>query len=129
MALFFHSTASLVIAECPSLILTQFNDVPYLVCVDPKYLKWTTSSNTFPFIHMLVHSLGLMLLTRILPLLEPISIPYPEAAFSSLSVNCCSSSSLPPRRLMSSANHCCNVAVLRWTLMTVRCHNFFCIFI
>ena len=40
MALFFHSTASLVVAECAcaSLIVTSFTDVPSLVCVEPKYL-------------------------------------------------------------------------------------------
>ena len=51
MALFVHSTASLVRAECvcTSLILTA-TDVPSLVCVDAKYLNWQTSSSVFPFI-------------------------------------------------------------------------------
>ena len=41
MALFFHSTASLVMAECActSLIITSFIDVPSLVSVDPRYLN------------------------------------------------------------------------------------------
>ena len=45
MALFFRSIASLVMAECAcvSLIFTSFTDVSYLVCVDPKYLNWSTS--------------------------------------------------------------------------------------
>ena len=55
MALFSLSTASLVMTECTcaSLIFTSFNDVPPLVCVDPKYLNLSTSSNTFPYIHIL----------------------------------------------------------------------------
>ena len=72
-------------------------------CVDPKYLNWCTSSSTFPSIYMLVDGLALTLLTRILLLLELISIPYPAAVFSSLSVSYCSSS-LPPRRSMLPAN-------------------------
>ena len=54
-------------AECAyaSLIFTSFNDIPSLVCVDPNYLNWFTSSGTFSFIHMLADHLGLMLLTRI----------------------------------------------------------------
>ena len=44
---------------CASLILTSFNDVRSLVCVDTKYLNWSTSSNTFPFIHILVDGPGL----------------------------------------------------------------------
>ena len=49
IALFFHSTASLVMAECAcaSLIFTPFNVVPSLLGVDPKYLIWSTSSITF----------------------------------------------------------------------------------
>ena len=41
MALFFHSVASLVNAECAcaGLIFTSFIDVPYLVCVNPRYLN------------------------------------------------------------------------------------------
>ena len=61
MALFFHSTASLVMAECAcvSLIFTSLNDVQSLVCVDCNYLNWSTSSSTFAFIHMLVNGLDL----------------------------------------------------------------------
>ena len=79
MALFFHSTANLVMAECACacLIFTSFNDDSSLVFVDPKYLKWSTSSNTFPFICILKDGLGLMLLTRILLLSELISMPHP----------------------------------------------------
>ena len=42
MALFFHSIASLVMAQCAfaSLIFTSFTDVRSLVCVEPKYLNW-----------------------------------------------------------------------------------------
>ena len=49
MALFFHSNASLVMAECAcaNLIFTSFIDVPSLVCVEPKYLNW--------FKHLSVH--------------------------------------------------------------------------
>ena len=42
-----------------SLIFTSFIDVLSLVCVDPKYLNWTTSSSV-------EDGLGLMLLTIIL---------------------------------------------------------------
>ena len=61
--LFFHGIASLVMAECACgiLIRTSFNDVPSLVCVDPKYLNQSTSSSTFLLIHMLVDGLGLLL--------------------------------------------------------------------
>ena len=54
ITLFFHSTASLVMAECScaSLIFTSLNDAPSLACVDHKYLNWSTSSNTFPFINI-----------------------------------------------------------------------------
>ena len=45
-----HRNDSLVMAECTcaSLIFTSFNDVPSLICVvpNPKYLNWSTSSNT-----------------------------------------------------------------------------------
>ena len=63
-----QSTASLVMAECAcaSLIFNFFVDVPSLVCVDPKYLNWSTSSSGF--IGMLVDGLGLVLLKTILPL-------------------------------------------------------------
>ena len=86
MALFFHSIASLVMAECAcaSLIFTSFTDVPSLVCVEPKYLNWSTSSSVCPFICMLVDGLNLMLLTKILFLSELISMPYSAAVFSSL---------------------------------------------
>ena len=50
---------------CASLIFTSFTDVPSLVCVEPKYLNWSTSSSVCPFICMLVDGLGLMVLTRI----------------------------------------------------------------
>ena len=72
MVLFFHRTASLVMTEWAHESQTSFIDVLYLVCVDLKYLKWSTSSNTFPFIHILVEGLGWMLLTRILLLSAPI---------------------------------------------------------
>ena len=62
------------------------------------------SSDTFPFIHILVDGLGLILLTKILLLSQLISVPYPSAVLPSLSVSCCSSSSPPPRRLISPAN-------------------------
>ena len=65
-------------AECAwaSLILTSFTDVRCLVCVEPKYLYWSTSSSVCPFIYMLVDGFGqsciiyssgfgLMLLTRV----------------------------------------------------------------
>ena len=67
MTLFFH-TAKLVTAECAfaSLIFTSFYAAPSLVCVDPKYLNWFTSSSTFSFINMLLYGLSLMLLTKIL---------------------------------------------------------------
>ena len=60
MAVFFHSIASLVMAECAcaSMIFTSFIDVPFLVCVDRRYLNW---------------------LTRILFLSELISMPLPAA--------------------------------------------------
>ena len=56
MALFFHGIASLVIAECAcaSLIIIFCIDVPSLVCVDPRYLNWPTSSSVFSFISMVV---------------------------------------------------------------------------
>ena len=76
LCFFSHNTASLDMAECAcaSLIFTSFNDVPSLVCVDHKYLNWSTSSNTFPLIHILVDGLGVMMKTRTLFLLELISI-------------------------------------------------------
>ena len=76
MALFFHSIASLVMAECAcaSLIFTSFTDVPSLVCVEPKHLNWYTSSSVCLFTCMLVDGLDLMLLTRILVSSELVSI-------------------------------------------------------
>ena len=93
MALFFHSAASPVMAKCActSLIFTSVMDVPFLVCVNPKYLNWSTFSSSFPFVYILVDGLGLMLLMRILLLSELISMPYPAAFFSNLSVSCSSS--------------------------------------
>ena len=106
MVLFFHSIASLVMAEyaCASPIFTSFINALPLVCVDPKYLNWSTSSSTSPFDHMLVDGLDLMLLTSILLLSELISMLYPAAVFPSLSMSCWSFSSLPSSRSMSSAN-------------------------
>ena len=53
--LFFHSIASLVLAECAcaSLFFTSFTDFLSVVCVEPKYLKRSTSSSVCPFICML----------------------------------------------------------------------------
>ena len=50
-------------AECASasLIFTSFIDVPSLVGVDPRFLNCIISSSVFPFIHVLVHGLGLLL--------------------------------------------------------------------
>ena len=47
--MFFQSIASLVVAECAcaSLILTSFTNGPSLVCLDPRYLNWSTSSSVF----------------------------------------------------------------------------------
>ena len=73
MALFFHSIASLVVmaeCACASLIFTFFTDVLSLVCVEPKYMNWSTSLSVCPFICMLLGGLGLTLLTRILLLSE-----------------------------------------------------------
>ena len=72
------TAASLVMAERAhaSLIFTFFTDVPSVVCAAPKYLNCSTYSTTFPFIHMLVDGLGLMLLTRILLLSKLILIQY-----------------------------------------------------
>ena len=88
MAVFPHSIAGLVTADydCARLIFTSFIDVPSLVCVDPRYMNWSTSSSVFPFIHMLVDGLGLMLLTKML-LSELISMPYLATIFSSLSAS------------------------------------------
>ena len=56
MALFIHNITSLDMAKCACacLIFTSFVDVPSLVCVDPKYLNWPTSSSALSFIQMLV---------------------------------------------------------------------------
>ena len=77
----YHSIASLFRTECAcvSLIFTSFIDVPSLVCVDPRYLKWSTSSSVFPFIHMLISGIVLRLLTTILLLQQLVSIPCPAA--------------------------------------------------
>ena len=77
MALFFHSIASLAMAECACarLIFTSFIGAPSLVCVDPRYLNWSTSSSVFPFSHTLEYDHGLMLLAIILLLSELISMP------------------------------------------------------
>ena len=74
--------------SCTTLIFSSFTGIPLLECVDPNYLIWSTASSTFPFIHMLVDSVGLMLLTRILLLSMLISIPYHGVVFSSLLVSC-----------------------------------------
>ena len=68
MVLSFQSIVSLFLAEdaCASLIFMSLVNIPSLVCVDPKYVSGTTSSNAFPFIHILVDDHCLMLLTRIL---------------------------------------------------------------
>ena len=72
--------------ECAyaSLIATSFTDVPHVVCVDPNYLNWSTSSSTFPFIYLLVDGLSFTLLMSILLLSELISITFLGAIFSSL---------------------------------------------
>ena len=63
-----HGTANIVMAECAcaSLIFTSFNDVPKLVCVDLKYLNWSTSSNTFPFVRILVLLMRILLLSELI---------------------------------------------------------------
>ena len=110
---------------CTSLIFSSFIGVLSLVCVDPRYLNQSTSSTIFSIIRILVDGLGLTLLTTILLLSKQISMPYPAAVFSSLSVSCCCSSSLPPSRSMSSANRKLHSdhppIVLRWTLTIVGC--------
>ena len=123
----FHSIASLVMAECAgaSLIFTSFTDFPSLVCVEPKYVKWSTSLSVCPFICMLVHGLNLMLLTTILLLSELISMPYLAAVPTSIWMSCCNSSSLFPSRLMSSANYRLQTSrPLPWTNML----RLFCVF-
>ena len=102
--LFFHSTASLVVAKCTgaSLTFTSSNYVPSLVCVHPKYLNWSISSNTS------IHPIGGW------PWLDAVDEDFAFAGadfhaiisscFSTLSVNCCSFTSLPLRRSISSAN-------------------------
>ena len=50
---------------CISLILTSLVDVLSLICVNPRWLNWSTSSSTFPIFCILVDGLDLMLLTSI----------------------------------------------------------------
>ena len=57
MALFFHSIAGLVIAECAcaSLIFTSFIDFPSLVCVDPfELVHFFQRFSIHSFIHSYV---------------------------------------------------------------------------
>ena len=83
-----------------------------VVYMQSKYLNWFIHLFTHLPTHsslqsMLAGDLGSMLLTRILHFSELISIPYPTELvfFSSLLVSRLSSSSLPSRGLISSANH------------------------
>ena len=78
----------MAVCACTSLIFTFFTNVPSLVCVEPKYLNWSTSSSIYPFICMLLDGLGLMLLTRILLLHELISMLYSAADTPLTTVGC-----------------------------------------
>ena len=67
------------------------SDIPTVVSVDPKYLNWSTSSSTCPFIFMLVTQFGgwswdNALEENILLFSKPVSILY--AADVCLSQNC-----------------------------------------
>ena len=88
---------------CARLIVTSFIDVPFLVCVDPKYFNWSTSTSFFS-IHPYIDRWFWFDAADKFALLEPISMLHPAAVFSILSVSCWSSSSLPSSRSMSSAN-------------------------
>ena len=63
MALFFHSIASYVMAECacPSLIFTSFTDVPFVfgLC-GYKVFELVPFFCVFPFTYVLVDGLGLI---------------------------------------------------------------------
>ena len=89
---------------CASLTFTPFIDVPCLICVDSKYLNWSTSSSVFPFIPMLVNGYGLMLLTRGLLLSELFSVPVSSSCFIR-SFSELLEFSLLPSGSMSSANY------------------------
>ena len=69
---------------CLSPIFTCFIDVPSFVCVDPKYLKWSTSSSVLHSSIVLLDCLGLILLT-ILLLLELMSAVSSSCFHQSLS--------------------------------------------
>ena len=129
MPSFFQRSARLVMAE--SACATVWSLLPLLMfrlwCVASRYLNWSISSSVFPFIHMLVDGLGLRLLAKILLMLELISMPQPAAVFSSVSVSCSSSTSLPPSRSMSSAKQIVKRSSSNghWREWDV---NFFCFF-
>ena len=79
--------------------------VPVLACVDPSILTGPFSSDTFPIIR--IHIGGWPWLDAVdqdIASSDMISMPQSATIFSSLSVSCCSSCSLPPRRSISSAN-------------------------
>ena len=106
------------------MIFTSFGDVSSFVSVDPtKHLNWSASSTTSPFIQDLVDSLGLMLLATTLLLSVMISIPYPSAVSSGLSVSFgvllpCPQSPAGRCRQQTAS---CTAVIIRWTRMEVEC--------
>ena len=124
MALFFHSTASLVIAECACAGLI-FTDVSSVICADPMYLNWATCSSTFQLIHMLADGLSLMLLTRTSLLLELIPILCIMPLFLQTLVSSWSIYSLSARRSISSAKRRlqsgCNLIDTKCQIQKVSC--------
>ena len=86
--LYLQSTA------CANMFFTSFVDAPSVICVDPKYLNWSSCSSISPFIRW--------------PWLDAVTEDFAFVAadfhFAFSFVSYWSSSSLSPRRLMSSTN-------------------------
>ena len=102
MALFSHSIASLVMAECAcAIMIFTFLLMFSLWFVLTHVFQLAHFFQHFPFIGMVVVSLDLMLLMRSLLLSELISPSILAAVFSGLSTSCWSSSLLPPSKPLS----------------------------
>ena len=118
LVLFFHSIAGLDMAEydCASLIFTFLIGVPSFICVDPKYMNWSTAS--------LFHS---SICWRMVPAWYfDKNFAFVEADFQQLFslvfqwvvgvfLHC-----LPSDRCRQQSTSC-QAVVLRWTLTTVGC--------
>ena len=129
-------------AQCirVGLIFASFTDVPSLVRVNFKYLNWSTSLRTFPFIHVCWYMSSVWCFRRglcfchnwfpfrILPLFYPVfrsSSSLPPRRWSISSVNCRLHGNRPPMEICME-NKTFPDSLVHWTKWTTLSAILFC---